>query len=132
MARQLISYAPGHDLRRQLIACDPAGLKTLAVPIQRNQGVLEAGTFIDLDGNRALIASQVEGVLAAVVNSDFPGPPNDLSGRIAIYTGGRFLWSAVRAANPAFVFDPASINTLKAKGLTFEAAYVNNRWVGAA
>ena len=31
-----------------------------------------------------------------------------------------------------FVFDPVAINTLKAKGLTFEAAYVNNRWVGAA
>jgi hypothetical protein len=74
MPREIISYAPGHDLRRQLIAADPAGLKTLAVSIARNQGVLEAGTFIDSGGQRALIASQVEGFLAAVVDSDFPDP----------------------------------------------------------
>ena len=61
--------------------------------------------FIDLDGNRASIASRVAGVLAAVANTDFPDPPDEFSGRIAIYTGGRFLWSAVRMANPAFVFD---------------------------
>jgi hypothetical protein len=105
MARQVITYSPGHDLRRQLVACDPAGLKTLSVPIQRNQGVLEPGTFIDIDGQRAVIASQVEGVLAAVVDSDFPDPPDSLSGRIAVYTSGRFLWSQVRTANPSFVFD---------------------------
>ena len=67
------------------------------------------------------------------MNTDaFPDPPEELSGEIAIYTAGRFLWPAVRAANPAFVFDPVAISTLKAKGLTFEAAYFNNRWVGAA
>jgi hypothetical protein len=132
MARQIISYAPGHDLRRQLIAADPAGLKTLAVSIARGQGTLEAGTFIDLDGDRALIASQVEGVLSAVVDSDFPDPPDSLSGRFVMYTGGRFLWPQVRTANPAFVFDPVSINTLKAKGITFEATFsgFGNRWVG--
>ena len=26
-------------------------------------------------------------------------------------------------ANPAFVFDPVSINTLKAKGISFEAVF---------
>jgi hypothetical protein len=131
MARQIISYAPGHDLRRQLIASDPAGLKTLSVPIQRNQGVLEAGTFIDSGGQRALIASQVEGVLSAVVDSDFPDPPESLSGRFAIYTSGRFTWPQVRTANPSFVFDPVSINTLKAKGITFEAVAsgFGNQWI---
>jgi hypothetical protein len=77
------------------------------------------------------LAGAVEGVLAARVDSDFPDPPDEFSGRIAIYTNGRFLWSAGRKANPGFVFDPVSINTLKTKGITFEAAYVNNRWVGA-
>jgi hypothetical protein len=37
----------------------------------------------------------------------------------------------VRNANPAFVFDPVSINTLKAKGITFEATFsgFGNYWV---
>jgi hypothetical protein len=76
-----------------------------------------------VDGNRATIATQVEGVLAAGVDSDFPDPPDthSLSGQIAIYTSGRFLWPQVRTANPSFVFDPVSINTLKAKNITFEA-----------
>ena len=34
----------------------------------------------------------------------------------------------MRNANPAFVFDQVSIDVLKSKGITFEAAYVNNRW----
>ena len=51
---------------------------------------------------------------------------------IAIYTSGRFVWPAVREANPAFVFDPVAINTLKAKGITFEATFsgFGNQWVG--
>jgi len=79
-----------------------------------------------------LIASQVEGVLSAVVDSDFSDPPESLSGRFAIHTGGRFLWPTVRNANPSFVFDPVSIKALKAKGITFEAAATGfgNQWVG--
>ena len=52
----------------------------------------------------------VEGVLAATVDSDFPDLPDSLSGRIAIFTPGRFLWPTVRNANPGFVFDPVAIN----------------------
>jgi hypothetical protein len=53
-------------------------------------------------------------------------------GQIAIFTGGRFLWPAVRNANPAFVFDPVSINTLKAKNITFEPVFSGsgNNWIG--
>jgi hypothetical protein len=83
--------------------------------------VLPFGSFIDVDGNRAAVATQVEGVLAATVDSDFLDSPDSLSGQIAIYTSGRFIWPAVREANPAFVFDPVAINTLKAKGITFES-----------
>ena len=41
-------------------------------------------------------------------------------------------WPAVREANPAFVFDPVAINTLKAKNITFEATFsgFGNHWVG--
>jgi len=69
---------------------------------------------------------------AATVDSDFPDPPDSLSGRIAIYTSGRFIWPAVREANPSFVFDPVSITTLKAKNITFEATFSGfcNHWVG--
>jgi hypothetical protein len=82
MARQIITYSPGHDLRRQLIACDPSGLKALSVSVQRNQGVLEAGSFITLDGQRALVASQVEGVLAALLTqTPFPIRPKNSAAR---------------------------------------------------
>jgi hypothetical protein len=55
-----------------------------------------------------LIASQVEGVLSARVYSDeLPEPPEEFSAVTAIFTS-----SAVRAANPGFVFDPVAINTL--------------------
>ena len=65
----------------------------------------------------------MEGVLAATVDSDFPDPADghSFNGLIAIYTSGRFIFPAVREANPSFVFDPTAINTLKAKGITFEA-----------
>jgi hypothetical protein len=45
---------------------------------------------------------------------------------------GDFSGLAVREANPGFVFDPVAINTLKAKGITFEAAFsgFGNYWVG--
>lgn len=80
-----------------LVACDPSQVQTLCVPIQRGQGLLKYGSLVDGDGNRAMIATQVEGVLAAAVNTDeLPEPPYDLSGRVATYTGGRFLWRTVR------------------------------------
>jgi hypothetical protein len=88
---------------------------------------------IDADGNRALIASQVAGLLAATVNTDeLPEPPWELSGRIAIYTAGRFLWRAVREANPAFIFDQVSVDLLKSRGISFEPTFsgVMNYWVG--
>jgi hypothetical protein len=37
------------------------------------------------------------------------------------HTGGRFLWSAVR--NSGFVFDQVSVDTIKAKGITFEPVF---------
>jgi hypothetical protein len=38
----------------------------------------------------------------------------------------------VHEANPAFVFDPVAINTLKAKNITLEAVFsgFGNYWVG--
>jgi hypothetical protein len=62
------------EMRRELVACDPHALETASVPIQPNQGRLEAGTFITIDGERALIASQVEGVLVTQLETDvLPG-----------------------------------------------------------
>jgi hypothetical protein len=72
-------------------------------------------------------------LLGATVDTDrFPDPPKELSGQIAIYTSRPFLWPAVRNANPAFVFDPVSINILKAKNITFEAVFSGNgeHWIG--
>ena len=38
---------------------------------------------------------------------------------------------AVRPGNPGFVFDPGSINALKAKGISFESVYAGGgRWIG--
>jgi len=93
--------------------------------------VVEPGTFITPDGERALIATQAEGVLATRLDTDeFPveAPYTESSGRIAIYTGGEFLWPAVRNTKPGFVFDQVSIDVLKKQGITLEAAYVDNRW----
>jgi hypothetical protein len=82
-------------------------------------------------GLGSFVGSTRPGVLAAVVDSDFPDEPDSLSGRFAIYTSGRFLWPQVRTANPSFVFDPVSINILKAKGITFEAVATGfgNHWI---
>jgi hypothetical protein len=44
------------------------------------------------------------------------------SKKFAVFSG-RFIWPAVREANPGFAFDPVEINTLKAKGITFEATF---------
>ena len=93
---RILADIPGAServFRKQLIGADPGPLRTLSVPIGRGQGVLKFGTFIDSGGNRATIATQVEGVLASTVDSDFPDPPDDLSGRIAIYVSGNFSWA---------------------------------------
>jgi hypothetical protein len=128
-----IPEASQREFRKQLIGADPGPLRTFSVPIQRGQGVLRFGSFVDADGNRATVATQVEGILAATVDSDFPDPADghSFNGLIAIYTSGRFIWPAVREANPAFVFDPIAINTLKAKGITFEATFsgVPEPWI---
>ena len=86
MARTIydVTRRTERPLNRDLVACDPGQLRTLSVPIQRGQGILRFGSFIDADGNRATIAPQVEGILAATVNSDFPDPDDSLSGQIAI------------------------------------------------
>jgi hypothetical protein len=45
---------------------------------------------------------------------------------------GRFLWASIKAANPSFVFDEISINTLEARGLSFEPMFTGrpNYWIG--
>ena len=46
------------------------------------------------------------------------------------FVAGVFSGLAVRNADPTFVFDPVSINTLKANGITFEPVFsgAGNRW----
>jgi hypothetical protein len=49
------------EMRRQLIACDPASLQTCAVPLKKGQGELLFGTFVTLDGEQSTVAGQTEG-----------------------------------------------------------------------
>ena len=116
-----------HPLSRELIACDPTGLTTLAIPLQPDQGVLALGTLVVLDGTRALLPSHAVGVLAQTVNTD--GMPPDRA--YAVYTRGRFSWRAVTSANPGMVFDEINISGLKARGIDFEAVYSGapNWWI---
>jgi len=55
---------------RELVACDPTGLTTLAIPLQPDQGVLLLGTLVVLDGTRALLPSHAVGILSMTVNTD--------------------------------------------------------------
>jgi hypothetical protein len=54
------------------------------------------------------------------------------NGQIAVYTNGRFLWPAIRKANPGFTFDEVSISTPRAKGITFEPVFAGagESWIG--
>jgi hypothetical protein len=101
MARVLagIPTASDREFRKQLVGADPGPLQTLCVAIQPGQGILRFGSFIDAGGNGAVIATQVESVLSATVDSALPDPRDSLSGQIAIYTSGNFIWPAVREAN---------------------------------
>jgi hypothetical protein len=49
-----------------------------------------------------------------------------------IFTQGRFLWAPIKAANQSFVFDEIAINTLKARGLSFEPMFTGrpDYWIG--
>jgi hypothetical protein len=80
-------------------------------------------------GNKVQLRAKLRGVLAWSVDSDLL--PED-GEAVTIYTSGRFLWSAVRAANLGFVFDPVAISTLRSKGITLEPLFsgAGNRWVG--
>ena len=113
-----------------LVACDPSPLHSVCLAIEPNQRHLKFGAFIASDGTRATIASQVLGVLPVTLDTDELA--EELSGRIAIFTHGRFLRSCVRAANPGFVFDEVAISTLSSKGITLESVFsgVGNHWIG--
>jgi hypothetical protein len=94
MARQIISYTAHRNVLEELVACDPRSLETVSLPIQSNQGRLEAGTFIDVDGNRATVATQVEAVLASWLDTDdasVMAPYTQANGQLAAYMNGRFL-----------------------------------------
>jgi len=112
---------------RELVACDPTGLTTLAIPLQPDQGVLLLGTLVVLDDTRALLPAHAAGVLSMTVDTD--GMPPDRA--YAVYTRGRFLWRAVTSANPGMVFDELSIAGLKARGIDFEAVFSGapERWI---
>ena len=117
------------EMLRQLIACDPSGLKTLAIPIKANQGVLLFGTLVTLLGERALLPSHGAGILSRTLHTDSEFFADNEPA--AIYTGGRFSWAAVTRANPTLIFDELSISGLAARGITFEAMYSGapNRWI---
>jgi len=112
---------------RELVACDPTGLTTLAIPLQPDQGVLLLDTLVVLDDTRALLPAHAAGVLSMTVDTD--GMPPDRA--YAVYTKGRFSWKAVTEANRDVVFDELSIAGLKARGIAFEAVYSGapNRWI---
>ena len=112
---------------RELVACDPTGLTTLAIPLQPDQGVLLLGTLVVLDGTRALLPAHAAGILSMTVDTD--GMPPDRA--YAIYTRGRFSWRAVTSANPGMIFDELSIAGLKARGIDFEAVFSGTpeKWI---
>jgi len=102
---------------RQLIAADPAALATLAIRLKANQGLLRFGTFMTVDGDRALTAGQAAGVLAFSVDSDLWA-----EGDVAtIYTNGRFVFKAILDANLGVTFDPLTVSGLAAKQIRLEA-----------
>src|SRR5215468_3822577 len=97
---------------RQLVACDPSGLKTLAIPIRSGQGTLAFGTLVTLLGERALLPSHGAGILSRTIHTDSEFFQDNEAA--AIYTGGRFNWAAVTRANPTMIFDELSISCLAA------------------
>jgi len=102
---------------RQLVAADPASLATLGIPVRANQGILRFGTFMTIDGDRALTAGQAAGVLAFSVDSDLWE-----DGEVAtIYTNGRFVFKAILDANPGVTFDPLTVSGLAARQIRLEA-----------
>ena len=103
---------------RELVACDPTGLTTLAIPLQPDQGVLLLGTLVVVDGTRALLPAHAAGVLSMTVDTD--GMPPDRA--YAIYTRRRFSWRAVTLACPGLVFDQLSIAGLRL------AESISKRW----
>jgi hypothetical protein len=114
-------------MRKQLVACDPSGLKTLAIPIKAGQGQLLYGTFLTVDGERTTVPGQSVGVLGHSVNTNLA---NDWD-VVTIYTGGRFLWNAIVRANPDAVLDQIAVTSLRARGLSFEAVFtgVPEHWI---
>ena len=55
---------------RELVACEPTGLTTLAIPLQPDLGVLLLGTLVVQDGTRALLPAHAAGVLSMTVDTD--------------------------------------------------------------
>jgi hypothetical protein len=123
MSRQLLSI----DSRGlpDLVGSDFGALQSLAIPVRANQGVLERGCFLRTDGSRALVATQVDGVLSNRVNSDVPEAEDRAA---TIFTAGRFLLATVKRANPQFVFDEAALSTLAARSIILERAYGTTGW----
>jgi hypothetical protein len=55
MAKVLYRANPTEGvLNRDLVACDPSGLHTSAIPVKAGQGRLLFGSFLTGDGDRAI------------------------------------------------------------------------------
>jgi hypothetical protein len=129
MARMLYDVTdrrPG-QIQRDLVACDPSNLQTLAIPIKAGQGQLLYGAFLTVRGEHTTVPGQAAGVLAHSVNTGLV-EDGDV---VTIYTGGRFLWPAIGRANPDAVPDQIAITSLRARGLSFEAVFtgVPEHWI---
>jgi hypothetical protein len=118
MAQQLASptqtTTPGH-----LLASDPSDYTSAAIPVKKAQGVLKQGTLMKLDGTKAAVVADVDGLLMTPI--DTTNLAEDGAG--TIWTQGRFVLEVVQQVNPTVVLDAAARAALLAKNITFEQAY---------
>lgn len=123
MPHYLTTFSKGFD-PGEIIACDPVGLVTLAIPIAAGQGWLARGTLIEWNrapgtaGRRATaIGDTTFGVLAFGLNTD---QEEDTGG--TVYLKGAFILPRVRAANTEINIDGPAMEVLRHKGLILENA----------
>jgi hypothetical protein len=112
-------FAPG-----DILACDPVGLVTKAIPIARGQGWLPRGTFIDYardpatPGTRSTaIGANTFGILAHGIATD-----QDSDTAATCFLSGAFILPRIVEVNPDIDLNQAAHETLRAKNITLENA----------
>jgi predicted alpha/beta hydrolase family esterase len=108
------SYSQGST---SIIGAEPFPIVTHSLGLTANQGLLAAGTLVDVTGTKLVgpTATAAFGVLAIETQTHVTEQVG-----ATVYTSGSFIEERIKDANTAITFDQAAKDSLRTKNIYLE------------